>query len=227
MKKLITIAIAAAMLLAITSCGDKETKDPAQTSGSAAQTTEITTGTTEADGTVGETLYADFKTKADGTAQEIADGLLQNPVIQFMPATMPVEEGFLNGFDNEIKGFKEGVMFGPAIGTIPFVGYIFTLEDGADIESFKTTLKDNANLRWNICVTADEMFVESEGNTVFFLMCPTTFEQPEMGDDAGVGDMGVGDMDMPAADGDMPAFDGDMDAPAADGIPAEDGITLE
>ena len=102
-------------------------------------------------------------------------------------------------------------MFGPAIGTIPFVGYVFVLEDGADVEGFKTTLKDNANLRWNICTMAEEMVCESEGNTVFFLMCPTSFEQPEEGDDAGVGDMGVGDMEIPAEDG----------------IAAEDGITLE
>lgn len=227
MKKIITLAIVSAMLLAVTACGDKDTKDPAQTTNTPAQTTEITSGTADkAEGTVGEILLADFKTKASGTAQEIADGLLQNSILEFMPATMPVEEGFLNGFNEEIKGFKEGVMFGPAIGTIPFVGYIFTLEDGADVEGFKTTLKDNANLRWNICTSADEMVCENEGNTVFFLMCPTTFEQPEMGDDAGVGDMGVGDMgigdmDMPAADGE-PAFDGEMDVPAA-----EDGITLE
>lgn len=225
MKKIIALALASAMLLAVTACGDKDTKDPAQTTD--VQTTVVSGESDKAEGTVGETLLADFKTMADKSAQDIADTLLQNPVIQFMPATMPVEEGFLNGFNEEIKGFKEGVMFGPAIGTIPFVGYIFTLEDGADVEGFKTTLKDNANLRWNICTAAEEMVCENEGNTVFFLMCPTTFEQPEVEDDMGagdmgVGDMGVGDMDMPAADGDMPAFDGEMDVPAA-----EDGITLE
>ena len=142
------------------------------------------------------------------TAQEIADALLTNEVIQFMPASMPVEEGFLNGFNNEIKGFEEGVMFGPAIGTIPFVGYIFTVADGGDVDAFVTTLETEANLRWNICTEAEELIVEAVDNTVFFVMCPTTFEEAPAGDDMGV----AGDMAVGAEDG---------------AIAAEDGITLE
>ena len=74
------------------------------------------------------------------------------------------------------------------IGTIPFMGYIFQLADGADVAAFMKTLKDNANLRWNICTSADEMVCDNVGNTVFFLMCPTSFETPDnmgdMGDDS-------------------------------------------
>ena len=132
---------------------------------------------------------------------------------------MPVEEGLLSGFDNyEVKGFKEGVMFGPMMGSIAFVGYIFVLEDGADVETFKTNLKENANLRWQICVQAEELVVENEGNIVFFLMCPKTFETPEMPEEEG-GE--VGNMDM-GIEGEIPAFDGEV--PAADGeVPAFDG----
>lgn len=192
MKKILALILAVAMLLTVASCGNAENNDN-------------NNDTTKEPTTVGETLLADFKTKAGGTAQEIADGLLQNEVIEFMGASMPVEPGYLTGFnDAEITGFKEGVMFAPMIGTIPFVGYIFTLEEGADVDAFKTTLKDNANLRWNICTVAEELIVENEGNTVFFLMCPSTFEQPETEGD-------VGGMDM--ADDMGPA--------------AEEGITLE
>lgn len=89
-------------------------------------------------------------------------------------ACMGVEEGFLNGFDNEIKSFKNGVMFGPLIGTIPFVGYIFETDDAG---ALKTELENNANLRWNICTEADEMHAEILDNThVFFIMCPEKFE---------------------------------------------------
>ena len=90
----------------------------------------------------------------------------------------PIEAGLLMGFDNaEITGFQEGVMFGPMMGTIPFVGYIFVLEDGADVDGFVQTLEDNANLRWNICTEAEEMVAEADGNHVFFLMCPKNFEE--------------------------------------------------
>ena len=60
------------------------------------------------------------------------------------------------------------------MGSIAFVGYVFTLEDGADVDAFKATLEANANPRWQICVTADETIIENVGNTVFFLMCPAS-----------------------------------------------------
>ena len=91
---------------------------------------------------------------------------------------MAVEPGFLTGFDNtEIKGFKEGAMFAPMIGTIPFVGYVFTLDDSTNASDFISTLKSAANLRWNICTSADEMVTGSAGNKVFFVMCPKSFDQ--------------------------------------------------
>lgn len=128
--------------------------------------------------TVGATLLADFKGKASsGNALSIAEGILTNSIIPFPGATMPVEPGFLNGFDNEITGFDEGVMFGPMIGTIPFIGYVFTVNDTQNISSFIATLKENANLRWNICTEADEMVTGSVGNKVFFVMCPKVFEE--------------------------------------------------
>lgn len=91
---------------------------------------------------------------------------------------MEIEPGYLTGFDNtEITGFKEGAVFMPMIGTIPFVGYVFTLENAADAPAFISKLKSAANLRWNICTSADEMVAGSAGNKVFFVMCPTEFAE--------------------------------------------------
>ena len=130
--------------------------------------------------TLGNTLRVDFEAKAaDGmlSTQILADQLMENPVIAFSPATMPVEAGMLMGFgEAEITGFKEGTMFSPMIGSIPFIGYIFELEEGTDGEAFMQTLKDNADPRWNICVEAEEMVVNQVGNKVFFVMCPTSME---------------------------------------------------
>ena len=91
---------------------------------------------------------------------------------------MGIEPGMQMGFDNaEITGFSEGALFAPMIGTIPFIGYVFILEDGADVDAFKETLKSNANPRWNICTEAEETVVESVDNKVFFVMCPAAFEE--------------------------------------------------
>ena len=134
----------------------------------------------ESNQSVGNVLLADFKAKASSasSALSLAESLLSNSVIGFSGGAMPVEPGFLTGFDNtEIKGFKEGAMFAPMIGTIPFVGYVFTLEDSANASDFISTLKSAANLRWNICTSADEMVAGSSGNKVFFVMSPKSFEQ--------------------------------------------------
>ena len=130
--------------------------------------------------TVGKTLLATFNSKASSgsSAVDLAESILTNPIIQFAGATMPVEPGLLSGFGNaEITGFKEGAMFAPMIGSIPFIGYVFVLEDGTNKPDFISTLKANADLRWNICVEADEMVVGSSGNKVFFVMCPKEFSE--------------------------------------------------
>ena len=130
--------------------------------------------------TVGKVLLQAFKSNQDGTALEVAERIITNKCIPFMGGAMEVEPGLLTGFDNaEITGFKEGAMFSPMIGTIPFVGYIFEVEDGTDVDAFMETLKDNANLRWNICTEAEELTLGREGNKVFFLMSPMSFEEAE------------------------------------------------
>lgn len=201
MKKLVSTLLIAVLSVSLVACGnnnaDKDTNNNANnnTNGAVAETQTPETqvpetqvpGTTEnnaaANGeTLGTTLAADFVTQVtaneNATALEIAEAVLTNENIAFAGATMEVEPGLLNGFGNaEITGFSEGAMFGPMIGTIPFIGYIFTLEDGTDVEAFKENLKTNGDLRWNICTEADEMVVESAGNKVFFVMCPSSMQE--------------------------------------------------
>ena len=131
--------------------------------------------------TIGALLAQEFHAiKAENpeiTAQEMADKILGNPIIQFSGASMEIQEGLLTGFGNaEITGFSNGVMFAPMIGTIPFVGYVFTLDEGADVDAFMQVLKDNADPRWNICTEAEETVIESADSMVFFVMCPAQFE---------------------------------------------------
>lgn len=131
---------------------------------------------------VGQTLLAEFNNimaeDASLDAYTIAEKLITHESIQFMGGAMEVEPGLLSGFDNyEVTGFDKGAMFGPMMGSIAFVGYIFELPEDADVDAFMTSLKDNANPRWQICVEAEETTVEASGNKVFFLMSPVKFEQ--------------------------------------------------
>ena len=187
-----------AMVFSVTACGGKKEQAPEETViGNQETVEEAVEETTEAEvveeetqvqeeaavvgDTLGQTLLAAFEQEVGANeqagAQELADALITNEAIKFAGATMPVEAGFLMGFASEISGFEEGVMFAPMIGTIPFVGYVFTMADGADTDAFMQTLTDNADPRWNICTEAEETVVEKIGNKVFFLMCPTALEE--------------------------------------------------
>ena len=159
MKKLLVMLLTSIMLISTVACGEKGV-DPSQIVAN----------------TMGEKLMVDFMTRVDAdknaSNMDIAEGLLTNPVIDFAGATMEVEPGYLAGFSNEVHGFSDGVMFSPMIGSIPFVGYIFTTEDASAAQTFAEQLKADADPRWNICTEATETVVETRGNKVFFVMCP-------------------------------------------------------
>lgn len=188
MKKILALVLATTMVFSIIACGNEdvtETTESNVVSTETASTETSTEATTEsattAEGTIGELALEAFKVYAeanpDASSEEVANAIVPALENYFGPVVMPVVEGVLNGFDNaEIKGFKEGSVFAPMIGTIPFVGYVFTLAEDADADAFVATLTDSANPRWNICTEADEMFTEVVGNKVFFVMSPSKFE---------------------------------------------------
>ena len=154
MKKIISIMLCVLLFTSVIACGKKE-----ETAG---------TGNPLADD-----FIARVEENENVSVQELVDGISQNESLSFEVVSMPVEAGLLMGFGNtEITGFKEGVMFAPMVGSIPFIGYVFSLEEGTDVDAFKALLENSADPRWNICTEAEEMVVTSVGNKVFFLMAP-------------------------------------------------------
>lgn len=190
MKKVLSIGLSLLVTLCFSACGEEENKSSSESS--SAETTEITENisyeTTDENTiedstynlpegvTFAQYLFEDFKSlmneNPDMTAEELAGELSENEAILFDAVTAPVEEGFLQGFDSEITGFKSGVMFAPFINAIPFVGYVFELSDESEAEAFTEILKSNANPVWQVCVEAEETVCEANGNKVFFVMSP-------------------------------------------------------
>lgn len=195
MKKLVLTVLALTLAFSVTACGSKEEPTPESTEAPTATEAPVATDAPEATDapaesedanqgavsgdSLGQTLLGEFKAMDASTdAYTMAETLIGHEMIQFMGGAMEVEPGLLSGFDNyEVTGFEKGAMFGPMMGSIAFVGYIFDLPEGADADAFVTGLKDNANPRWQICVTADETIVEVNGDKVFFLMSPISLEQ--------------------------------------------------
>lgn len=175
MKKFLVTLLAVVMVFSMVACGGKNNETSESPS---APTTAVLEEVEE--NTLGATLLEVFSTEIEAnnalTAQELADTLITNEAILFAGGSMPMEEGFLMGFDADITGFEEAVAFMPMIGTIPFVGYVFDLAEDADVEAFMTTLQENANMRWNICTEAEQTVIASYGDKVFFLMCPKSLE---------------------------------------------------
>ncbi len=197
MKRILVMMLIAAMTVSMAACGKKnettestesnvvESESTTTESGEAAEestesevaeeSTETEAETTDGE-TIGQTVLAAFKemiaANPDMTAQEIADAIAAQEILPFGPMVMPVEPGFLMGFDADITGFEAAVQLSPMIGTIPFMSFVFTLADDADVEAFVKTLEDNANPAWNVCTEAEETIIEVSGQTVFFLMGP-------------------------------------------------------
>ena len=163
MKRIFALSLALLLILALAACGGEKTGPGALTEPGE-------------DATLAEILEYDFQTRAAGGETDLtalAEGILSNEEINFDGLTMPVEPGLLMGFGNtEITGFDEGVMFGPVISTTPFVGYLFHLDGSVDDDAFMEKLESSADLRWNICTSADEMLSSEKSDIVFFVMAP-------------------------------------------------------
>ena len=181
MKKVLAILMALVMVLALAACS----KAPATTEENTTEAQTPVEETSEAavsGESVAQALVAEFKTLAatETDALAVAEALAQSAAVSAIgPAAMELEleENYLSGFDNyEVNGFEKVIMVAPMMGTIPFVSYVFTLAEGTDADAFVQGLEDNANLRWNICTMADEMASAVEGNLVFFVMAPASFD---------------------------------------------------
>lgn len=115
----------------------------------------------------------EIKTESD--LEKIAHNIAKNEALKIeMDVTRISKNDYLSGFKTEIKGFNESIAIKPMISTIPFLAYIFEVKDA---EEFANNLKENADLRWNICTEADNLEVSVVDNYVFFVMAPKSFDE--------------------------------------------------
>jgi len=159
MKKILIVLFAICSVCLITGCVKKEEEKK------------------EEPKTVASMLSETFKETIakEKDIEKVADTISKSEIIVPAVQTFTIgEEDYLSGFDTEIKGFKKAVGIAPMINTIPMIAYVFEVDDA---ETFKKTLEENANLRWNICTEADEMKVTVVDNYIFFIMSPNSFEE--------------------------------------------------
>ena len=191
LKRLLVLSMTGLMITGLLAgCGKEETKPSVQESSVASSEIASTESKESSEAASSESTEVVFNGNpaenfATAIKAEMADGLELGDVFLAVKTKyediapyamdyMEVEEGYLNGFDDTITGFNKGITFGPIIGSVPFVGYIFETDDAAALEA---TLRANANPRWNICTEADITYAEAiDDNHLVFLMTPASFE---------------------------------------------------
>lgn len=128
-----------------------------------------------AEGSWGETLWNEFVAIMNDTPNpnvaELAFSVVMHESIPFTGGAVEVEAGWLTGFTEEITGFNKAAMFAPEFSSMPFIGYVFELEEGADVNEFMDMLKEKSDTRWMVCVEAEQTVTGAYNNYVFFLMC--------------------------------------------------------
>ena len=127
--------------------------------------------------TVAQTLGRQFESEIENERdiEKVTKKIAENEILEISVDASQVKSGdYLSGFQKEIKDFKNAYVIRPMIGTIPFIAYIFEVENSSE---FAEELKSSADLRWNICTEADEMHVVVRGDYVFFVMSPKNFEE--------------------------------------------------
>lgn len=180
MKKILAVLLALMLAASFAACSKTNNETPSE---APSEPTE-TTGDENTDSqSPAQALLAEFKQLVadEKDAEAIAAKLAESDVFvsnEIATGSLAVEEGLLNGFSGEIKGFTKGAMFSPLIGTMPVIGYVFETEDA---DALVAALKENADLRWNICTQADEMVCENVDGLVFFMMAPASFELEDEG----------------------------------------------
>lgn len=102
-------------------------------------------------------------------------------MLMVMPVDLTVEEPWLQGIPTIPAGIAEGYCYQPMMMGQAFIGYVFRVAEGTDVEAFKKELTENADPRWNICTMANTTVCESFGNLVYFSMMVVADEENPFG----------------------------------------------
>lgn len=150
----------------LTGCTNSEVKEEKQEEKQEEKTVAIT---------LGKQFESEIKKEND--IEKVAKKIAENDILEISVDVSQIKKGdYISGFQKEINDYKNAYVIRPMIGTIPFIAYIFEVENADD---FAEDLKSNADLRWNICTEADEMHTVVSKDYVFFIMSPKNFEQEE------------------------------------------------
>ena len=198
MKKLLAILLAAMMLLSFVACGESQetetdvnnenNENNENTENNGADTPAVDDQPpvveegvilpTVGEDTWGYALWSAFLASAQANPEATAfDHVLSilntdaGKALGGFVETAEVPGGFLWGFAEEIHGFNNGAVYTASAG-FAFMSYVFVLDEGADVNAFIAELDAKKDMRWMICMPAEQFTVGAYKNIVFCSMAP-------------------------------------------------------
>ena len=205
MKKILAIILASLMLLSFVACDNGNTEATTEAPVNNEETT-AENATTEAPAPTEEELaaaasveaiaqalmnkYAEFSGMKEQYDMYMAEMPEEEQIsyeefcsyqLSVAPVDTTAEELWFMGFTEAPAGFSEAYCYQPMMMGQAFIGYIFRVAEGTDVEAFKTTLKDTCDPRWNICTMANTTVCESYGDLVYFTMMVVADEENPFG----------------------------------------------
>ncbi len=116
-------------------------------------------------------------TKQDlGDLKEFVDGLYTDVTLE-LPKLETVkidvtEEDMVKNFTalEDASVVEELVVSEPMMTSIAYSMVVLKVKDGTNVETVKTQMKDNLNLRKWLCVSAEKLYVNNSGNYIFAFM---------------------------------------------------------
>ena len=183
MKKIIALILAGLMILTLVACNttpDVDDKNDDQVSDSeseaAPETTEKDITANVAIGDVAQALmnkyadfagirqsYDDYMASLPEDASEEDKNMTYETFCSYQLSVAPIEdmEYGLMGIPTLPEGISEVYCYQPMMMGQAFIGYVFRVAEGTDVEAFKKALEDNCDMRWNICTAANTVVTDS------------------------------------------------------------------
>lgn len=199
MKKIIATVLALMMVLSLVACGAGEEKKDPTNGGNTVENNETPApaGPTDkelADAASVEEIakalinkYAEFAGVRETYDQYMAEMPEEEQIsyeefLSYQMAVNPVDPEYLMGFgETQPTGYSEAYVYQPMMMGTAFIGYIFRVAEGTDVEAFKKSLTDNCDPRWNICTMANTTVCENFENLVYFTMMVVADEENPFG----------------------------------------------
>lgn len=114
----------------------------------------------------------------EGTLEEIMtkvyEGISDDEKPMMLTNTVVTSENAEYYLGTDKVEFKEGLASESAVGSVAHSIVLLRVDDNADIESIKTTIKDSINPNKWICVGVEKVEVLSKGNLIIVILDDTT-----------------------------------------------------